>query len=147
MSPCRPRPSFLLPPSSKKSPKIYQIQNQKKCQNRCQIECPNRCQEECQNRSQEECQTNCQTKIKIECFSVCQKDCLNTVYAINTSRFQVRNYVRTACKGGGHSKKVIQCWDPMQQNILLPPELPTEGSQCRKSSAAMVDLPLPEAPT
>ena len=63
----------------KESPKMYQIERQKVCQNRCQIECLN--QKECQNICQKECQIECQNKyaIFIHFQMVCQKLCQNSV--------------------------------------------------------------------
>ena len=74
----------------KESPKIYQIECQKKCKNICQKVCQNRCQIECQNVCQKVCQMKCQTR-----------------HIIYTSRWYVGNYVRIVFQGGDHSKKVI----------------------------------------
>ena len=88
------RGSECSPPdlNHKESPKIYQIECQKECQNICQKVCQNRCQIDCQK----------------ECHNICQKECqieCQNKYAIYTSRWYARNYVRIVFQGGDHSKK------------------------------------------
>ena len=56
---------------------------------------------------QREWQNRCQIECQIECRSICQKECQiegQNKYAINTSRWYVRNYVRIVCKGGDDLK-------------------------------------------
>ena len=48
-----------------------------------------------------------QNRCQIECRSICQKECQiegQNKYAINTSRWYVRNYVTIVCKGGDDLK-------------------------------------------
>ena len=68
----------------------------------CQKECQNICQKVCQNR----CQIECQKEWQNICQKECQAECQNK-YAIYTSKWHVRNYVRIVFQGGCHSKKVI----------------------------------------
>ena len=56
---------------------------------------------------QREWQNRCQIECQIECRSICQKECQiegQNKYAINTSRWYVRNYVTIVCKGGDDLK-------------------------------------------
>ena len=103
-----PRPQRRAPDLSGHCRTSARRQNEclKRCQNRCHIEC----QIECQSICQEECQIEGQKK-----------------YAIYTSRWYVRNYVRLVFQGGGsleESNLGFWCFLPAsqlyQQVALLP---------------------------
>ena len=89
---------------------------------RCQLECQNRCEIECQKKRHnichkvfKECQNKCQIECQKECQRICQKVCQHRCqierqnnyanYAIYTSRWYVRNYVKIVVQGGDHSKE------------------------------------------
>ena len=100
----------------KESPKIYQIECQKECQKICQIHRPENVRENVRTYARKNARMNAWKQIECEreCQSICQKESqilsdrmLAQIYAIYTSRWYVRNYVRIVVQGGDHSKKVV----------------------------------------
>ena len=96
----------------KESPKIYQIECQKECQKICQIHRPENVRENVRTYARMNAWK--QIECERECQSICQKESqilsdrmLAQIYAIYTSRWYVRNYVRIVVQGGDHSKKVV----------------------------------------
>ena len=100
----------------KEFPKIYQIECQKECQNiLCQKVCQNRCQI-CQNTGQKECQIEGQNEYCIYNYAIC------------TSRWHVRDYVRIVFQGGDHSKKVMMFFVFVVGNVLFNLSSPSNES-------------------
>ena len=95
-----PQPQRISEDISDRMPeRMSENKCQKECQNRCQIECQTECQNICQKVSQNRCQTGCQNECQKICQKECQIECQNK-YAIYTSRWHVRNYIRIVLRWG-----------------------------------------------
>ena len=77
------------------------------CQRERQIECPKECQNGCLKRCKIECQNMSDRTSERMSKHMPERLSDRMSYAICTSRWYVRNYVRIVFQGGGSSKKVI----------------------------------------